>query len=99
MQIFIFFIGLIFIYWFISQLEWQQVSIFLAKIDMGEMGIWVAINLLLFALFCVRSWVIFRQIHSSISFTSLAKNRLVGLPLATLLPAHLWEENLFKFIC
>lgn len=89
MQIFIVLVGLVFIYWFISQLEWQQVSILLAKIDMGEIGIWLSINLLLFLLFCIRSWVIFRQIDNSIGFISLVKNRLVGFAVSYITPGPL----------
>lgn len=89
MQIFIVLVGFVFIYWFFSQLEWQQVSILLAKIDIGEMGIWMLINLVLFSLFCIRSWVIFRQIDNSIRFVSLVKNRLVGFAVSYITPGPL----------
>ncbi|BBM86942.1 lysylphosphatidylglycerol synthase transmembrane domain-containing protein [Candidatus Uabimicrobium amorphum] len=89
MQILIFIVGLSFIYWFISQLDWHQVSILLLKIDPGEMVIWISINLVIFLLFCTRTWLIFREIDRSIGFVSLAKNRLVGFAVSYITPGPL----------
>ncbi|WP_372369507.1 lysylphosphatidylglycerol synthase transmembrane domain-containing protein [Candidatus Uabimicrobium sp. HlEnr_7] len=82
-------LGLSFITWFFYQLEWDKVLLFLAKIDLGEISILVAINLLLFFLFCLRWWIIFVRIDSNISFSNLVKNRLIGFAISYITPGPL----------
>lgn len=79
-------IMLVFIGWFIWQVEWHRVPILLAKIDIGEITILVCTNVAIFLLFCVRWWVIFCGMKINIPLQSIIKNRLVGFAISYITP-------------
>lgn len=75
-----------FVFWFLKEIELEKIYLFLTKVTHVEIGILFLINAIIFALYCLRWYIILLAMGGHISFWEIVKNRLAGFSVSYVTP-------------